>query len=50
MAAGTKTVNELFISLKANVFLWNEQVDIMMLILSMIDECRDNDMIIWRDF
>ena len=48
MAAGTKTVNELFISLKANDILWNEQVDIMKLILTMIDECWDNDMIIER--
>ena len=39
MAAGTKTVNELFISLKANDILWNEQVEIMKLILTMLEEC-----------
>ncbi len=39
MAAGTKTVNELFISLKTNDILWNEQVEIMKLILTMLEEC-----------
>lgn len=39
MAAGTKTVNELFISLRSNDILWNEQVDIMKQILSLIEEC-----------
>lgn len=48
MAAGTKTVNELFISLRSNDILWNEQVDIMKQILSNIEDCSDNEMIVER--